>query len=83
MLELKKGVDILTEVGGIRQIDEAKKLFQEKLDQKNLRKLEKIKNEEALLKIANAISMCQPETVFVSTGSPERSHRRPDLLHRQ
>jgi phosphoenolpyruvate carboxykinase (GTP) len=71
MLELKKGVDILTEVGGIRQIDEAKKLFQEKLDQKNLRKLEKIKNEEALLKIANAISMCQPETVFVSTGSPE------------
>ena len=31
MLELKKGVDILTEGGGIKPIDEARKLFQEKL----------------------------------------------------
>ena len=31
MLELKKGVDILAEVGGIKTIDAARKLFQEKL----------------------------------------------------
>ncbi|MHC4695953.1 MAG: phosphoenolpyruvate carboxykinase (GTP) [Planctomycetota bacterium] len=71
MLELKKGVDILAEVGGIKSIDEARKLFEEKLDQKHLARLGKIKNEEALLKIANAIAFCRPDNVFISTGSEE------------
>jgi len=71
MLELKKGVDILAHVGGVQSLDEANKLFQDKLDEANLAKLSKIKNEEALLKIANAIAMCQPDNVFISTGSPE------------
>ena len=69
MLELRKGIDILTEAGGIRGLDEAKALFEVKCDQKNLAKLEKIINEEALLKIANAISMTDPDAVFVNTGS--------------
>ena len=69
MLELKKGTDILAKVGGIRGLDEAKALFEVKCDQKNLAKLEKIINEEALLKIANAISMTNPDVVFVNTGS--------------
>jgi len=71
MLELKKGVDILAEVGGIRSMDEARKVFEEKLDQKHLARLGKIKNEEALLKIANAIALCQPDRVIITTGSPE------------
>ena len=71
MLELKKGVDILTEVGGITSIDEARKLFQENLDEKHLARLGKITNEEALLKIANAIALCRPGGVFITTGSPE------------
>ncbi|MHC4549719.1 MAG: phosphoenolpyruvate carboxykinase (GTP) [Planctomycetota bacterium] len=75
MLELNAGVDILTEIGGIQSIDEANKLFQEKLDQDNLRKLDKIRNEEAKLKIANAIAMCQPDTVFITTGSPADMQR--------
>ncbi len=71
MLELKKGVDILSTVGGIGSIDAARTLFEEKLDSGNLEKLSKIKNEEALLKIANAISMCQPDKVMVHVGSEE------------
>lgn len=71
MLELKKGVDILSEVGGVKTLDEAKALFAEKFDQENLGKLNQIKNEEALLKIANAVSMMQPDSVFVNTGSAE------------
>jgi len=71
MLELKKGVDILSDLGGVKTIDEAKKLFQEKLDEKHLARLDKIKTEEALLKIANAIALCQPDSVYISTGSPE------------
>lgn len=70
MLKLKKGIDILAKVGGVQTIAQAKELFQEKLDKKHLARLTKIKNEEALLKIANAIAMCEPDKVYVTTGSP-------------
>lgn len=71
MLELKKGIDILTAVGGLTTIAAAQSFLQQKLDQENLKKLERITNDEALLKIANAISMCSPSRVFINTGSPE------------
>ena len=70
MLKLKKGVDILAEVGGIETIDQAKTLFRETLDGKHFDRLAKIRTEEALLKIANAIAMCEPDKVFITTGSP-------------
>ena len=59
MLELKKGIDILAEAGGISTLDEAKALFEARCGQENVAKLNKIANEEALLKIANAISMTE------------------------
>jgi phosphoenolpyruvate carboxykinase (GTP) len=75
MLELKTGIDILAQVGGIHTLDEAKKLFEVRCDADGVAKLAKIKNEEALLKIANAISMTDPDQVFVNTGSEEDEKR--------
>lgn len=75
MLALKKGVDILTEVGGVTSIEDARKLFQQKLDPEHLARLEKIKSEEALLRIANAIALCQPDSVFITTGSADDMQR--------
>jgi phosphoenolpyruvate carboxykinase (GTP) len=69
MLTLKKGLDILSEIGGVKTLAEAKALFEKKCDKENLNKINKIQNEEALLKIANAISMIGAEPVFVNTGS--------------
>jgi phosphoenolpyruvate carboxykinase (GTP) len=69
MLELKKGVDILSEIGGVKSEDQATAIFKEKMDDANFAKIEKIKNPEARLKIANAIAMCQPDYVFVNDGS--------------
>jgi len=69
MFELKKGIDILAEVGGIKALDEVQALFKLKCDQENLAKLSRITSEEALLKIANAIAMTDPDAVFVNTGS--------------
>ena len=69
MLELKKGVDILAETGGVKTIAQAKEVIQNKLDADNLKKLEPIKNADALIKIANAIELCQPDDVFIDTGS--------------
>ncbi|MBE9470723.1 MAG: phosphoenolpyruvate carboxykinase (GTP) [Chloroflexi bacterium] len=62
-------MDILAEIGGINTLDEAKSLFELRCDQEDVTKLSKITNEEALLKIANAISMTNPDAVFVNTGS--------------
>ncbi|MFZ5918484.1 MAG: phosphoenolpyruvate carboxykinase (GTP) [Chloroflexota bacterium] len=75
MLELKKGIDILTEIGGIRTPDEAWALFRRKCDAQDLAKLSRITNEEALLKIANAAAMTDPDAVFVNTGSEADLHR--------
>ena len=71
MLEMKNGIDILSGIGKINNIDDARSLFEKKLDAVNLGKLNKIKNEEALLKIANAISLGQPDKVIINDGSPE------------
>ena len=71
MLERNKGVDILAEVGGVKTADEAKAVIEKKLDAKNLEKLAPIQNEQARIKIANAIAICEPDEVFVDTGSAE------------
>src|SRR5208337_404636 len=70
-LELKKGIDILSTIGGVKTLEQAKRLFDSKLDSRNMTKLRRIHNEEALLKIANSIAMCEPDEVFVNSGSPE------------
>ena len=71
MLELKKGDDILAVVGDITSLAAARALFEKRLDSINLDKLSRITNEEALIKIANAISICNPDSIFINTGSPE------------
>ncbi len=81
MLELNQGIDILKEIGGISHLKEAKELFSKRLDKSNLEKIEKITNEKALIQIANAISMCEPDSVFINTGSEadEETVRRMSL----
>jgi phosphoenolpyruvate carboxykinase (GTP) len=75
MLELGKGVDILAEVGGIDTVDEVQALFELRCDPESLEKLSRINNGEALLRIGNAISMIEPDEVFVNTGSPADRER--------
>jgi phosphoenolpyruvate carboxykinase (GTP) len=65
MLELRKGIDILSEVGGIRSVEEARKVFAASMDAGTRTKVARVTNPDALLRIANAISMCAPERVFV------------------
>jgi len=69
MFELKKGLDILTEIGGVKNPAEAEKVFRESMDQANFEKIQKIKNKEARLKIANTIALGRPDNVFINTGS--------------
>ena len=69
MLELNNGADILAEVGRICTLEQAWALFTAKCDADGLQKLSAISNQEALLKIANAIAMTEPDAVFVNSGS--------------
>jgi len=71
MLEIGKGVDIVTKVGGINTREEALALFGKKMDANHLARIEKIRTTPALLKIANAAAMCRPESIFINTGSDE------------
>ena len=71
MLELRKGDDILTVVGGISTIGAARELFAAQLDDAAQEKLSQIENEEALIKVANSISLGKPDSVFINTGSAD------------
>ncbi len=75
MLTLEKGLDILRAIGGIHTSDQAAALFEARCDEEEREKLGRINNEQALLKIANAISMVGPKEVFVNTGSREDRER--------
>jgi phosphoenolpyruvate carboxykinase (GTP) len=71
MFELKKGVDILNDIGGLKDAEAVEKVFRDSMDDGNFQKIQRIKNEDARLKIANAIRMGQPDDVFVNSGTAE------------
>ncbi|MEX1329234.1 MAG: phosphoenolpyruvate carboxykinase, partial [Desulfobacterales bacterium] len=65
----KDVIDIVTELGGIKTIESAQKFIEKRLDATNLSKLSLIKNQSVLQKIANAIVLCDPDSVFINTAS--------------
>jgi len=79
MAPKKDVIDIVTELGGIKTAEAADKLFEERVAAAQLAKLNIIKNEAVRLKIANAIVLCDPDTVFVNTASDEDRQFIKDL----
>ena len=71
MAPRKDCIDIVTELGGIKDIGTAQQVFKQKIDAANLDKLRLIQNPDVLQKIANAIVLCDPDSVFIDTGSEE------------
>ena len=61
--------EIVVEIGGITTMADATALFEKRLDDTHLERIQKIKNTDVLLKIANAIAMCDPDRVYINTGS--------------
>ena len=82
MLEKKKGIDIVREIGGITTYEAATQTFKKTLDKENLSRIQQIKNPDVLLKIANAIAMCEPDYIFINTGSEEDKQFIRDLCIR-
>jgi phosphoenolpyruvate carboxykinase (GTP) len=69
MLKKNEGIDIVKEIGGVRNIEQAQALFEKRLDEEHLSRIRTLSHPEILIKIANAIAMCDPARVFINTGS--------------
>jgi len=76
---LRQGVDILGRLGGVGSVDEAWALFDSVCDEESQAKLRRVGHEEVLLRVANAVALTRPASVFVNTGS-EEDRRRVRLL---
>ena len=64
-------MDPLHTLGKINSPDQARTLFESKLDHTQLAKISKIKHPDVLVRIANGIALCRPLNVFINTGSDE------------
>jgi phosphoenolpyruvate carboxykinase (GTP) len=71
MLQKKKGVDILQEIGGIKDAQSALNFLEETLEAEHFSRIQKITHPDVLLKIANAIAMCKPDSTYINTGSED------------
>jgi len=71
MLKRNEGIDIVQEIGRVPDYDAALAVFKRTMDASNFARIQKIENSEISLKIANAIVMCEPDNIFVNTGSEE------------
>jgi len=64
----KDVVDIVAVLGGVETVDDAKRSLAKKMDAANQAKLARIAHPQVLLKIANAASLCRPDSIFVLSG---------------
>lgn len=77
MLNTNTGTDIGEILGGVKSSDSSETLkqcseiFKTYMGNAQHLKIDKIQNTEVLVKIANAISICKPDSVFINTGSKE------------
>jgi phosphoenolpyruvate carboxykinase (GTP) len=71
MSDTSKGKDIISALGSINTEDDAKNIFKKYMDDVHFERISKLKHPEALKKIANAIVLCNPDSVYINTGSPE------------
>ncbi len=64
-------MDILDQLVNPQSADHALDTLKQKLDQVHLDRLSAIQTPEVLKRIAGAVVICNPETVFINTGSEE------------
>ena len=71
MTKVNDSCDIAQVLGRIESVEAARQLFEKRLDAANLAKIQQITTPAVLVKIANAIVMCDPAAIFVNTGTVE------------
>ncbi len=64
-------MDILNVLGKVTSAQDAQKIFTQRMDRVQLDRIRKIQNPDILKRLANAIVICNPDTIFINTGSRE------------
>ena len=62
-------MDILNELGKIGTAEQALAVFRERMDEEQYRRISRITHPEVLKRIANDVVICNPDTIFINTGS--------------
>ncbi len=71
MLQKNRGVDIIVEIGGLNNYPAAAEYLEKMVSPQHLARIQQVKNQDVWLKIANAVAMCNPDHIYVNTGSEE------------
>lgn len=71
MLNFSQGTDIVEALGKIESAEAALRLLEQKLDREQFNRIKNFKHPVILTKIANAVVMCEPDQVFINTGSEQ------------
>ena len=61
--------DIAGKIGGITSKEDAMAFFETQLDPVHLSRIRHIRNPDVLIKIANAVGLCEPDYIFINTGT--------------
>jgi len=69
MLKFYEGIDIVKEIGGITTAEAARKLLKERMSADQYARIADFEDPEIILKIANAALMCEPDHIFINTGT--------------
>ena len=64
-------MDVLNTLGQIDSPDQATEVFKQKMDDIHLARISEINHPDILVRIANAIALCNPDTVYINTGSEQ------------
>ncbi len=78
-MKFNQGFEIVVEIGKVTTLDAAHQILQENLDAEHYQRVSNFKNPSILKIIANAIVMCQPDSVFINTGSTQDQQFIRDL----
>ena len=79
MAEENERFDIVAKIGGIASITDAMAIFEKRLDSDHFGRIKYINNADVLIKIANAVVMCDPDEIFINTGTAEDKQFIRDL----
>ncbi|MFO7964100.1 MAG: phosphoenolpyruvate carboxykinase (GTP) [Desulfobacterales bacterium] len=71
MEEQNDRFDIAKKIGGVLSVEQAMDVFKSNLDPEHLSRIRKIQNADVLIKIANAIALCRPKSVYINAGLEE------------
>ncbi len=64
-------MDILNTLGNIDSPVDALGVFKQKMDPDHLSRISNVEHPDVLIRIANAIVLCNPDRVYINTGSPQ------------